>query len=115
MNNLSPAVFDSSTFTTLLLILAAVSYSTGGYFMKLAEGLTKGIPTLLVLALFSLGALLQTIAMRHAEMTITYIMVLGLEAIASLLLGLLFLGEGITLMKLIGVLLVWIGVVVVGL
>lgn len=97
---------------TLLLIVAAFSYSVGGYYMKLSDGLTKAGPTTLVLGLFCLGALLQTIAMRHAEMTITYIMVLGLEAIASLLLGLLFLGEGITLMKLIGVLLVGIGVVV---
>ena len=97
---------------TLLLIVAAFSYSVGGYYMKLSDGLTKGVPTTLVLGLFCLGALLQTIAMRHAEMTITYIMVLGLEALASLLLGLLFLGEGITVMKLIGVLLVGIGVVV---
>lgn len=97
---------------TLLLIVAAFSYSVGGYYMKLSDGLTKGGPTTLVLGLFCLGALLQTIAMRHAEMTITYIMVLGLEALASLLLGLLFLGEGITLMKLIGLLLVGIGVVV---
>ena len=37
---------------------------------------------------------------------------LGLEAIASLLLGLFFLGEGITLVKLSGVLLVGIGVLV---
>lgn len=64
------------------------------------------------LAYFAWGALLQTIAMRHAEMTITYIVVLGLEALASLCLGSLFLGEGITAAKLIGVLLVGIGVIV---
>ena len=49
--------------------------------------------------------------MRHTDMTITYIAVLGLEAITSLLLGLFFMGEGITLAKLIGVLLVGIGVI----
>jgi len=64
------------------------------------------------LGLFGLGAILQSIAMRHAEMTITYIAVLGLEALASLCLGLLFLGEGITPAKLIGVLLVAGGVIV---
>jgi len=50
--------------------------------------------------------------MRHAEMTVTYIVVLGLEAIAALLLGLFFLGEGVTLVKLIGVLLIAVGIVV---
>ena len=97
---------------TILLITAAFSYSVGGYFMKLSDGLTKGGPTTLVFGLFCLGALLQTIAMRHAEMTITYIVVLGLEAIAALVLGLLFLGEGVTLVKLVGVLLVAIGILV---
>lgn len=96
----------------MLLIVAAFTYSVGGYYMKLSEGLTKGGPTTLVLGLFCLGALLQAVAMRHAEMTITYIAVLGLEAIASLLLGLFFLGEGVTLTKLLGVLLVGIGVIV---
>ncbi len=97
---------------TILLIAAAAIYSVGGYYMKLADGLTKGGPTTLMLGLFCLGALLQTIAMRHAEMTITYIVVLGLEVPASLCLGLFFLGEGITSTKLIGMLLVGIGVVV---
>jgi multidrug transporter EmrE-like cation transporter len=96
----------------MLLITAAFSYSAGGYFMKLSEGLTKGLPTTLVFGLFCLGALLQTIAMRHTEMTVTYIVVLGVEAITALLLGWLFLGEGLTLVKLAGVLLVVIGVVV---
>lgn len=98
--------------TTILLIIAAFSYSVGGYYMKLSDGLTKSGPTLLLLALFGLGAILQSIAMRHAEMTITYIAVLGLEALASLCLGLLFLGEGVTPAKLIGVLLVAGGVIV---
>ncbi len=97
---------------TMLLIIAAFSYSVGGYFMKLSEGLTKGLPTALVFGLFCLGALLQTVAMRHTEMTVTYIVVLGVEAITALILGWLFLGEGLTLMQLAGVLLVVIGVVV---
>lgn len=112
MNNLAPTAFDSSTMNTLLLISAAVSYSAGGYFMKLAEGLTKGLPTVLVLALFCLGALLQTIAMRHSEMSISYIVVLGLEAITALVLGMFLLGETISPAKFIGIVLVVLGIVV---
>lgn len=97
---------------TFLLVAAAFSYSMGGYYMKLSEGLTRGTPTLVVLALFCLGALLQTVAMRHTEMAMTYVVVLGLEAITALLLGFIFLGEGITWAKFIGVTLVAMGVVV---
>lgn len=97
---------------TILLITAAFSYSVGGYFMKLSEGLTKVGPTALVLGLFCLGALLQTVAMRHTELSVSYIVVLGLEAVTALLLGLLLLGEGVTLVKVVGVLLVVVGIVI---
>lgn len=96
---------------TFLLIAAAVSYSVGGYYMKLSEGLTRGVPTCLVLLLFCTGALLQTVAMRSTQMTITYTVVLGIEAITALLLGLLLLGEGVTLVKLLGIGLVCLGIV----
>lgn len=98
--------------TTLLLVVAALSYSIGGYYMKLSEGLTRGGPTALVLTLFALGALLQTIAMRHSAMSITYTIVLGIEAITALVLGVCFLGEGITLVKVAGVALVCLGIIV---
>lgn len=97
---------------TILLITAAFSYSVGGYFMKLSDGLTKGGPTTLVFGLFCLGALLQTVAMRHGEMSVSYVVVLGLEAVTALLLGLFFLGEGVTLAKLIGIGLICIGIIV---
>ena len=96
----------------LLLVVAAISYSVGGYYMKLSDGLTHGVPTVLVLVLFGGGALLQTIAMRSSQMTITYTIVLGIEAITALALGLLLLGEGVTPLKLVGVGLVCLGIVV---
>lgn len=95
-----------------LLVSAALSYSVGGYFMKLSDGLARPGPTALVLGLFCVGAILQTIAMRHGELSVTYIIVLGLEAITALTLGLFFLGEGVTALKLAGVLLITLGIVV---
>ncbi len=64
-------------FTTLTG-LAALSFSIGGYFMKLA-GLTHLRPTVLMFAFFSVGTVLQTVAMRGEQMAITYIVVLGLK------------------------------------
>lgn len=95
-----------------LLVSAALSYSVGGYFMKLSDGLSRPGPTALVLGLFCFGAILQTVAMRHGELSVTYIVVLGLEAITALTLGLFFLGEGVTVLKLAGVFLVTLGIVV---
>jgi multidrug transporter EmrE-like cation transporter len=99
-----------TTMNTLILIGAAVSYSLGGYYMKLSQGLTKAGATGAVMALFCLGACLQMYAMRQSEMTSNYIIVLGLEAITALSIGIFFLNEGITWPKLIGVCIVVVGV-----
>ena len=96
----------------LILFCAATSYSIGGYFMKLSRGLTQGGPTALVMGLFCLGAGLQMYAMRNTEMTITYIIVLGFEAITAMTIGALFLNEAISLTRLVGVLIVVAGIAV---
>jgi len=97
-------------FTTLTG-LAALSFSIGGYFMKLSAGLTRLRPTVLMFAFFSVGAVLQTVAMRGEQMAITYIVVLGFEAITALALSMLLLNEGGSVSKFAGVTLVVAGIV----
>jgi small multidrug resistance pump len=95
-----------------LTCLAALSFSIGGYFMKLSAGLTQFRPTVFMFVLFAIGAALQTLAMRGQQMAVTYIVVLGLEAITAFTLGALFLKEGSSLTKLAGVGLVLFGIAV---
>jgi small multidrug resistance pump len=95
-----------------LTCLAALSFSIGGYFMKASAGLTEFRPTMLVFAFFIAGASLQTIAMRGQQMVITYVVVLGLEAISAYSLGVFFLKEGSSLARITGVVLVVVGIVV---
>jgi multidrug transporter EmrE-like cation transporter len=96
---------------TALTCLAALAFSIGGYYMKLSVGLTEFRPTILVFAFFALGASLQTVAMRGQQMAVTYIVVLGFEAITAFSLGVFFLKEGSSLTKLAGVSLVLVGIV----
>jgi multidrug transporter EmrE-like cation transporter len=95
-------------FTTLTL-LAALSFSVGGYFMKLSAGLTHLRPTILMFAFFSVGTVFQTIAMRGEQMAITYIVVLGFEAITALALSMILLNERGSLSKFAGTALVLAG------
>ena len=97
-------------FTTLTL-LAALFFSVGGYFMKLSAGLTHLRPTLLMFAFFSVGAVLQTVAMRGEQMAITYIVVLGFEAVTAMALSMVLLNESASPSKLAGVALVVAGIV----
>lgn len=96
---------------TALTLLAGLTFSIGGYFMKLSAGLTHLRPTVLMFAFFSVGAVLQTVAMRGEQMAITYIVVLGFEAVTALALSMVLLHESASLSKLAGVTLVVAGIV----
>ena len=96
---------------TVLAVLAAFSFSVGGIFMKLSAGLTQIRPTLLVFVCFGLGAGFQTLAMRGEQMGVTYIVVLGLEAVTAFLLSIFVLNEGSSTSKLLGLGLVLLGIV----
>jgi multidrug transporter EmrE-like cation transporter len=96
---------------TMFVCGAALSFAVGGYFMKLSHGLSRVGPAALVYICFGLGASLQTLAMRDEQMTVTYVIVLGLEAVAAYLIGALLLDEITTPAKLGGIALVVAGMV----
>lgn len=79
--------------------------------MKYSEGLTRPVPTVLLFVLFCAGAAAQTLAMRHAEMGATYILVLGLESLLAFALGILVFSESATPFRILAVLLVTAGIV----
>ncbi len=60
-------------------VIAALFFTVGGVFMKLSEGLTKFWPTVIVFALFAMGAALQTLAMKREDLAVTYLWVVELE------------------------------------
>ena len=71
------------------VILAALFFTVGGVFMKLSEGLTKFWPTVIVFALFLVGAALQALAMKREDLAVTYLWVVGLESILAFAFGVL--------------------------
>src|SRR5690606_5837436 len=64
----------------VLAALAASCFTVGGVFMKHADGLHHAGATAGFLALFVLGAVVQSQAMRGEGLAVTYLIVLGLEA-----------------------------------
>ncbi len=94
-----------------MAIGAALAFTTGGIFMQQSEGLTKWMPSVMVYLLFALGASLQTLVTRHSGMGLTYILVLGLEAVLATLFGIVLFKEGYSLLKISGIFLVTLGVV----
>lgn len=94
----------------LLLTAAALAFALGGVGMKFSAGLTRLWPSVSVFVMFCAGAALQAIGMRHAQMGITYIAVLGLEALLAFALGVLIFSEPATPVRILAVALVTAGI-----
>jgi multidrug transporter EmrE-like cation transporter len=93
------------------VILAALFFTVGGIFMKLSEGLTRFWPTLIVFALFLVGAALQTLAMKREDLAVTYLLVVGLESILAFLFGVFLFSESYHPARIAGVLLITGGII----
>lgn len=91
-------------------LLAAALYAVGAIMMKSSQGLRLLAPSLGIYACFGLGATLQALALQKLEVGAGNTIVLGVEAIASLALGVLVFREEVTIVKLAAVLLVASGV-----
>lgn len=94
----------------VLLVAASLAYAVGGLFMKQSDGLTHLVPTLVFLALFAGGASLQALGMRHGDMGVAYVLVLGVEAVFAVALSAVVLHEGYSASRLAAVALVLIGI-----
>ena len=93
--------------TALVLSLAAaLLFAVGGVFMKVSSGLERLVPGSIALALFLAGAVVQTLALKHAELGVAYVFVLGLEAVLAFVFGALFFAESVSLPKVLGVALI---------
>jgi multidrug transporter EmrE-like cation transporter len=94
----------------LLLVFAAVAFSAGGLFMKLSAGASRPWPTAAFLALFVLGAIVQAVALRRTDLSVSYVFVLGLEAVVTVLLSVWLLHENCPPQRIAAIVLVVAGI-----
>jgi len=104
------ALASLTSIQLLMPIGAALSFTIGGIFMELSNGLSRPFASLMVYLMFALGASLQTLATRNAGMGITYILVLGLEAVLAVIFSAVLFRENYTVLKFAGVFLVVVGI-----
>ena len=96
--------------TILLLVVASLAYACGGLLMRQSAGATRLGPTAAFLALFAVGALLQALGMKDSDMGVSYVLVLGIEAVAAVLLGAVVLHESLTPSRLLAMALIVVGI-----
>jgi multidrug transporter EmrE-like cation transporter len=89
---------------------AAIVFAVGGIFMKLSVGLSQPLYTITVFILFGLGIIFQTMAIQGTDLGSSYILVLGLEAIASVAFSVWVFKENFSFVNLIGLATIAIGI-----
>lgn len=94
-----------------LVILAGVFEAAFAVTLKLSHGFTQLVPTLLfcVFALASFGLL--TVALKHLEVGTAYAVWTGLGAAGAVSVGMLWLDETVSVLKIVSVGLVLVGVI----
>jgi len=93
------------------LFLAIVAEVTGTTSMKLAEGFTKLVPSILVAVFYGLSIVLLTLALRTMDVSVAYAVWSGVGVAIIAAVGILWLGEPATATKLVSLALIVAGVV----
>jgi multidrug transporter EmrE-like cation transporter len=96
-----------------LIVCGSIAFSLGAAFMKSSEGLTRALPTLMVVLWFLIGAGLLTRAVTAESTSFAIMVSLGLEALITILIGVVVLGDQISIRQALGMATVVAGVALV--
>src|SRR5262245_4951826 len=93
------------------LLLAIVLEVTGTTFMKLSEGFTKTLPSVLMFGFYALSFSALTLALKRVEVSVAYAIWSGMGTALIATIGILWFKEPLTMIKLISLVLIIVGVI----
>ncbi len=113
---LAAAVIPSRSTTEEIMgfiLGSSLAFSVGSVFMKASKGFTRPGPSLIVAVCFVLGAFLIARAVTTSALSTAIIVGLGFEAVLTLALGVLLVGDHISPVQGVGIAMVIGGVALV--
>jgi small multidrug resistance pump len=97
--------------TWLFLVLAILLEVSGTTCMKLSEGFTKVVPSILLFVFYTLSFGMLTLALKRIEVSVAYAVWSGMGTALIAAIGVLWFKEPATALKLISLGLIIIGVI----
>ena len=95
----------------ILLIVAIVLEVAGTTNMKLSEGFSKLVPSMLVLFFYALSIIALTFAVNRLDVSVAYAVWSGMGTALVAVIGLWFFQESLTFIKVVALGLIVVGVV----
>ena len=93
------------------LLIAGLLEIVWAYFMKQSHGFTRLWPSVATLAFMGVSFALLSLAMKSLPMGTAYVIWTGIGAVGAFVVGVILLGESLTLMRVLAALLVVSGLV----
>ena len=95
----------------ILLATAIVLEVAGTTSMKLSDGLSRLIPSVLVFVFYAASFVAFSIALKRLEVSVAYAIWAGIGTAAIAVIGILYFSESVTALKLFSIVLIVAGVV----
>ena len=95
----------------VLLIVAILLEVAGTTNMKLSEGFSRPVPSVLVLLFYALSIIALTFAVNRLDVSVAYALWSGMGTALVAIIGLWFFQESITIIKVVALGLIIVGVV----
>jgi small multidrug resistance pump len=95
----------------IYLIIAILFEVSGTTCMKLSDGFTKIVPSVLIFVFYGLCFTFLTFALKRLEVSVAYSVWAGLGTILVALIGIIWFRESATFIKLVSISLIVIGVI----
>lgn len=99
----------------VLLTIAVLAEVSGSVSMRLSDGFTLWLPTVLVCVLYFIAFWMGALVMRTLGLSITYSVWAGAGMVLSTIVGIFYFKEVINLQKLGGIVIIVIGVMMIAL
>lgn len=106
---------SNPVFPWLALAASVAAEVAGTVALRYADGLTRLVPTVLVVTCYAGAIWLMALSVRHLEVGLTYAVWAGAGTALTALLGIVWFGESVGTLRLIGLGLIVAGVVVLNL
>ena len=94
------------------LLIAGLFEIVWAYFMKQSEGFTRLWPSGATLAFMGVSFALLSLAMKSLPMGTAYVIWTGIGAVGAFIVGVVLLGESLTVLRVVAALLVVAGLVI---
>jgi small multidrug resistance pump len=99
----------------LYLLVAILTEVVGTTLMKVSQGLTRIVPTVMMFVLYGVSFVFMALALKKIEVSTAYAIWSGLGTALIAVIGIAWFRESINLPKLMGLVLIVVGVVLLNL